>query len=104
MRISDWSSDVCSSDLACLIAALVGLLLAVAAHAANPADWWVDISHNRVASVKTMLARGADPNEISPKGQPDIMQAIRDGAWDVYDLQADNKKADQKSVQTGKSE
>src|SRR3546814_13278259 len=38
MRISDWSSDVCSSDL------------------------------------------------------PAIMQAIRDGAWDVYDLLAANKK------------
>src|SRR3546814_18121062 len=70
-----------SRTAACLIAALVGLLLAVAAHAANPADWWVDISHTRVASVKTMLARGAAPNEISPKGQTALMQAIRDGEW-----------------------
>lgn len=73
-------------------AALAGLLLTVASHAANPAGWWVDIANDRAASVKTMLARGADPNEISPKGQPAIMQAIRDGAWKVYDILAAHPK------------
>ncbi|MFW7341427.1 ankyrin repeat domain-containing protein [Pollutimonas sp. H1-120] len=75
-----------------LVAALAGLLLTVASHAANPANWWVDIANDRAANVKTMLARGADPNEISAKGQPAIMQAIRDGAWKVYDILAAHPK------------
>lgn len=62
------------------------LLLAAASHAANPADWWVDITNDRASKVRTMLAQGADPNELSPKGQPALMQAIRDGAWGVYDV------------------
>ncbi|PLC51059.1 hypothetical protein CR159_05565 [Pollutimonas subterranea] len=71
---------------------LAAALLCLSAHAANPADWWVDIANDRVSNVKTMLARGADPNELSPKGQPAIMQAIRDGAWGVYDVLAANRK------------
>jgi ankyrin repeat protein len=39
-----------------------------------------------------MLAQGADPNELSSKGQPAIMQAIRDGAWKVYDVLAASPK------------
>jgi len=67
-------------------------LLCVAVQAANPADWWVDIANDRVSNVKTMLAQGADPNELSSKGQPAIMQAIRDGAWGVYDVLAAHRK------------
>lgn len=62
------------------------LLLAAATHAANPSDWWVHIANDRASKVRTMLQQGADPNELSPKGQPALMQAIRDGAWDVYDV------------------
>ncbi len=69
-----------------LLCALAGLLLCGVAHAANPTSWWVDIANDRTAKVKNALARGADPNEISPDGQPAIMQAIRDGAWGVYDV------------------
>lgn len=65
---------------------LLLLLATTAARAANPADWWVSVSNDKVAAVQTMLADGADPNEISPAGQPALMQAIRDGAWGVYDL------------------
>ncbi|MEO6986854.1 MAG: ankyrin repeat domain-containing protein [Paralcaligenes sp.] len=77
-----------------LLVCLVSLLLCTAARAANPADWWIDITNDRAADIKTMLAEGADPNAISPKGQPSIMQAVRDGAWKVYDvLAADHKTA-----------
>lgn len=75
---------------ACL--GLASALLCIGAFAANPADWWVDIANDRVDNVKTMLAQGADPNELSPKGQPAIMQAIRDGAWRTYDVLAANRK------------
>lgn len=71
---------------------VAGALLCVAAQAATFSDWWVDIANDRASNVKTMLAQGADPNALSPKGQPAIMQAIRDGAWDVYDILAANKK------------
>lgn len=66
--------------------ALAGLLVCMAAYGANPSGWWGNITNNRAAEVKTMLAKGADPNAVSPDGQPAIMQAIRDGAWDVYDV------------------
>lgn len=58
----------------------------LSAHAANPDDWWVNIANDRAERVGRMLDEGADPNEISQQGQPAIMQAIRDGAWDVYDV------------------
>ena len=74
------------------IAAAFALSLCTIAYAANPSDWWVHISNDRVAQVKTMLQQGADPNELSPDGQPAIMQAIRDGAWGVYDFLAANPK------------
>lgn len=71
--------------------ALAGLIMCVAAYGANPSDWWVDVNNNRAKDVRAMLAAGADPNEISPDGQPAIMQAIREGAWDVYDVLLDDQ-------------
>ncbi|MGB3289804.1 MAG: ankyrin repeat domain-containing protein, partial [Burkholderiaceae bacterium] len=70
------------------------MLLSVAGHAANPSDWWVDIANDRAGDIKTLLARGANPNELSPKGQPAIMQAVRDGAWKVFDVLAAYRKTD----------
>ncbi|TCT10082.1 ankyrin repeat domain-containing protein [Paralcaligenes ureilyticus] len=77
-----------------LLACLAGLLLCTAARAANPAGWWIDITNDRATDIKTMLAEGADPNALSPKGQPSIMQAVRDGAWKVYDVLAADRKTD----------
>lgn len=68
------------------------LLFSVCCLAANPANWWIAITNDRVAQVQTLLAQGADPNEISPDGQPAIMQAIRDGAWKVFDLLAKDRR------------
>ncbi len=77
-----------------LLACLAGLLLCTAARAANPAGWWIDITNDRAGDIKTMLAEGADPNVLSPKGQPSIMQAVRDSAWKVYDVLAADRKTD----------
>lgn len=75
------------------VCALASLMMYTSSvFAANPADWWVDIANDRAANVKTMLARGADPNELSPKGQPAIMQAVRDQSWKVFDVLAANRK------------
>lgn len=75
-----------------IVALLASMSLSSLVLAANPADWWVNIANDRDDKVKTMLAQGADPNELSPKGQPAIMQAIRDGAWKVYDVLVANPK------------
>lgn len=69
-----------------IVATMLITIPLLAAHAANPPDWWVDITNDRAAQVSKMLSEGADPNEISPMGQPGIMQAIREGAWNVYDV------------------
>ncbi|WP_442597983.1 ankyrin repeat domain-containing protein [Parapusillimonas sp. JC17] len=71
---------------------LAGLLLCAASYAAVPKSWWNDIANDRADSVQTMLARGTDPNAVSPEGQPAIMQAIRTGSWDVYEVLAKNRK------------
>ncbi len=69
-------------------------LMGTHTYADNPKDWWVNIANNRVEQVKKMLDNGADPNEISPNGQPAIMYAIREDAWDVYELLVnDNRTA-----------
>jgi len=63
------------------------IILAFSAQAmAASANWWIDITNDRVEQIKSQLAMGEDPNAVSKEGQPSIMQAIQDGAWDVYDL------------------
>lgn len=69
-----------------IVTAVLITIPLLGAQAANPDDWWVDITNDRAARVDTMLNQGADPNEISPMGQPAIMQAIREGSWKVYDV------------------
>lgn len=66
-------------------AALVLVLGAAAAHAVS-ANWWLDLANDRVEPVKTELALGEDPNVRTKEGQPAIMEAIKNGAWGVYDL------------------
>ncbi len=73
---------------------LATLVLSTAAYSAAPASWWVDIANDRGDAVKTLLAQGADPNEVNKDGQPALMQAIRDGAWDVYDILLAHRKID----------
>ncbi|MEO6959716.1 MAG: ankyrin repeat domain-containing protein [Burkholderiaceae bacterium] len=82
------------SWLFCLAAGLIGTLINSGAYAANPTDWWVDIAQNRAADVQSMLAQGADLNELGPEGQPAIMAAIRHNAWDAYDVLAASPKMD----------
>ncbi|NYT36711.1 ankyrin repeat domain-containing protein [Allopusillimonas soli] len=84
---------------------LVGLLafcFSAAAAAANPPDWWIDIANDRASNVQAELARGADPNELSPKGNPALMQAIRDGAWKVYDVLLADRRTILNAINTHK--
>lgn len=82
------------SSLLWLASGLIGMTISFGAHAANPADWWVDIAQNRAGDVRAMLAQGADPNELGPEGQPAIMAAVRHNAWDAYDVLAASPKVE----------
>ncbi|HEY9461176.1 MAG TPA: ankyrin repeat domain-containing protein [Paralcaligenes sp.] len=82
----------CRSWVLCLATGLIGMLASLAAYAANPGAWWADIAQNRAANVQSMLAQGADPNELGPEGQPAIMAAIRHNAWNAYDVLAASPK------------
>ncbi len=73
-----------------------GLLIwsmGAATHAAS-VDWWIDISNDRVQNIKSELAQGEDPNVVNDKGQPALMQAIQDGAWNTYDLLVSHRNID----------
>lgn len=62
-----------------------GLGLGTAAKAANTKDYWVYVANDNVAAVKELLASGFDPNTRSPNQQTGLIQATRDGAWQVFD-------------------
>src|SRR3546814_19698737 len=62
MRISDWSSDVCSSDLAGLSALL-----------AATRDSW----QGRPDAVSMLLANGADPSVVVGAGNTPLHHAAR---------------------------
>lgn len=95
-------SAVWTSWVRRMLHAMAGLLICFTAQAANPASWWTDIANNRVGKVQEALAGGADPNEVSQAGQPAIMQAIRDGAWDVYDVLAAHPKTVVNAINTNR--
>ena len=56
------------------------------AHAQTVDDLWIYVKNNRTADVQQLLRRGLDPNTTTERGNPIIMQAIRDDSWDVFDL------------------
>ena len=68
-----------------IVILLMSLFLSGQAHSAS-ADWWVDITNDRIDQVRTQLSLGEDPNAVNDSGQPSIMLAIQEGAWQVYDL------------------
>lgn len=73
-------------------------LFALGAQAAGQAfaspDWWVAVRNDDAATVKRMLAAGVDPNVRNERGQPALMQAVRDDAWAVYDVLAADPRTD----------
>ena len=81
---------------ACL--ALFLLLLcagpAPAAQEGAPDGWWASLSRDDAGRIREMLAGGADPNARNERGQPAIMQAVRDDAWKVFDVLAADRRTD----------
>ena len=63
------------------------LLMAGAVQAADPKDLWVYIKNDRSAEVQELLtSRRLDPNTRTDKGMPALMQAVRDSAWQSFDV------------------
>ncbi|WYX31612.1 ankyrin repeat domain-containing protein [Achromobacter denitrificans] len=65
-----------------------------AAQAANPADWWVYVANDYPDDIRDLLKQGADPNVRYKNGQPALMRAVVDGAWNVFDVIAADKRTD----------
>lgn len=59
---------------------------------AAPKNWWINITNDRASDVRAMIARGVDVNSVNADGEPAIMQAIRQGAWGVYDILAADRR------------
>ena len=55
-------------------------------HAASAKDYWIYVTNDKAAEVKELLAKGFDPNSKSPNQQTGLLQAARDGSWQVFDL------------------
>lgn len=65
-------------------------------------DLWIYVKNNRTADVQYLLRRGLDPNTTTDKGNPIIMQAIRDDSWDVFDLVMRHRKTNIKATNSFK--
>lgn len=64
------------------------------AWAQSVADLWVHVRNDRANQVQRLLDRGLDPNTRDGRGNPIIMQAVRDNAWAVFDVVLANPKTD----------
>ncbi len=70
-----------------LLLLLCGILLMMPlAQAQTIDDLWIYVKNNRTSDVQQLLRRGLDPNTTTDRGNPIIMQAVRDNSWDVFDL------------------
>lgn len=93
IRIASAHQAFLSCGRAGLLALAIGLA-APAAQAANPADWWVYVANDYPDDIKDLLAQGSDPNVRYKNGQPAIMRAVVDNAWNVFDVLAADKRTD----------
>lgn len=82
-------------------ACLVGVSLA--AGAASMDDWWFYVRNDFIHRLQPLLKEGADPNRLSPEGEPTIVEAVRTKAWKTYEafivlpninLEATNKEGE----------
>ncbi len=71
---------------ACLLA------LSLNAGAADLNDWWFYVKNDRWHQIEPLVKSGADPNRLSPDGQPTIVEAVRAKAWKTFDALASNPK------------
>ncbi len=62
------------------------VLASAAATAQSKDDLWIYVKNDRANDVRALLAQGLDPNTRDGRGNPIIMQAVRDSAWQVFDV------------------
>ena len=75
-----------------LLISSLGLQASHEARAAVTKDFWIYVANDNVAAVQELLGGGLDPNTRSPNQQTGLIQAARDGAWQVFDLLLTNAK------------
>jgi uncharacterized protein len=86
-----------SFRLVCLWVCLLGLSLSMSpALAQNLSDLWIYVKNNRADQVDQLLKGGLDPNTTTDRGNPIIMQAVRDDSWAVFDLMMTHPNTDLK--------
>ncbi|RYH40644.1 MAG: ankyrin repeat domain-containing protein [Alcaligenaceae bacterium] len=68
------------------------LSVSLSAHAADLNDWWFYVKNDFWHQIEPLIQQGADPNRVSPDGQPTIVEAVRTQAWKTYDALASNPK------------
>jgi len=85
--------------LAAFAVATAAAAVVPAAHADTaPANWWVYVHNDKASDLKALLAKGADPNVRYTNGQPALMRAVVDGAWNVFDVLAADPRTDVNAV------
>jgi len=57
-------------------------------------DLWLYVQNDRAGEVKSLLNKGLDPNTRTSSGNPLLMQAVRDAAWEVFDVVLENPRTD----------
>lgn len=62
--------------------------------ATAPKNWWIDLKNDRASQIQDSLRRGMDPNVVNERGMPALMQAVRDEAWDSFDILLAQRKID----------
>ncbi|OZI35199.1 hypothetical protein CEG14_08820 [Bordetella genomosp. 1] len=62
--------------------------------AVDMGNWWFYVTNDRASDLKGLLAQGADPNTRHKNGQPAIMRAVAEGAWNVFDVLAADPRTD----------
>lgn len=65
---------------------LLALTVTTTALAQSDKDLWIFVQNDRADRVQQLLDTGLDPNTRTGIGNPIIMQAVRDGAWSVFDM------------------
>lgn len=70
------------------------MLASWSSQAINANDWWIYIKNDRDSEIAALVRSGANPNIKTDAGNPAIMQAVRDGAWKVFDVLAAHPRTD----------
>ncbi|MVW79913.1 ankyrin repeat domain-containing protein [Bordetella sp. 02P26C-1] len=63
-----------------------------------PGNWWFYIHNDKASDLQALLRQGANPNVLYKNGQPALMRAVVDGAWNVFDVLAADPRTDLNAV------